>query len=88
MAEAGAARVQLSMDANRALPEIAAQVGIHPRTVSRWLDLLRESGLDTRRPPPLCTRWTVANLSIAKQTLLPAAFLLREYIKGITRMGD
>ena len=38
--------VQRSMDASRALPEIAAQVGIHPRTVSTWLDLLRESGLD------------------------------------------
>ena len=37
--------VQLAMDINRPLAEIAVEVGVHPRTVSTWLDMLREGGM-------------------------------------------
>lgn len=33
------------------LPEIAAEVGVHPRTVSTWLEMLRRGGIEALLAP-------------------------------------
>ena len=35
----------------RTLPEIAAEAGVHPRTVSAWLEMLRSGGLEALLAP-------------------------------------
>ena len=42
---------QLAFGRTLTFPEIAAQVGVHPRTVSTWLDLLRAGGLEALLAP-------------------------------------
>lgn len=42
---------QLAFGQTLTLPEIATEVGVHPRTVSTWLDLLREGGLEALLAP-------------------------------------
>lgn len=37
---------QLGMEGSHTLPEIADAVGVHRRTVSTWLDMLREGGVE------------------------------------------
>ena len=41
----------LGLARERTLPEIAAEAGVHPRTVSTWLELLRRGGMEALVAP-------------------------------------
>ncbi len=55
---------QLGLAGQLTLPEIAQEIGVHPRTVSTWLEQLRAGGPAnsmSKRPRPSARNWRRAN---------------------------
>ena len=65
------------------LPEIAAEVGVHPRTVSTWLEMLRRGGLEALLAPRRKGQGPASWLDKATETQLRS-----ELKKGLWRRAQ